>query len=823
MKHFFWLRLPFFIFISFANHVTAEQVEFNSDVLDVNDRKNIDLSNFSREGFVLPGRYELKVKINGNDIGEKDVVFSYKDNDKDDTFACITRDIVNSIGLKKEYNETLTWNENGNCLAYSSLPGMTTKTRLSDAYLVITVPQIYLDYFSDNWDPVSRWDDGESGLITDYNFNIRASESSGERFSDFQSSGFGKIGLNIGSWRLRNDWQSKSERGGNPIESTFNTTRLYAYRAIPEMGSRLTIGDDFLTSDIYDSIEFRGLNVRTDSQMLPPNLRGYAPEIVGIAKTNARVTIKQQGRVVYETLVPQGPFKIQELSDFLTGKLDVEINEEDGSVQKFTVDTASIPYLTRPGQLRYNLSAGVPRNVKEKFDFITGEFSWGVSNGWSLYGGSILSKSYKALTSGIGRDLLVLGALSFDITKSKAMLKESDTGISGESYRLSYSKRFEEISSQVTFAGYRFSEENYMSLSEYLSSLEYGNRYLNNSKELYTVTVSKFFNDIDVSSYINYSHQTYWDKPEQDRYNLSVSKTFDVYKWKNINFSASLYRNAYGSDKDDGAYVSFSVPWGNGATVSYNSSIADNSRSDFVSYLDKLDNNDYIQVTSGRANHNVSNGIYYTKNASAASFRASVNHASGSYTSASLNIQGGATLTNEGAALHKVNVPGSTRIMVDTSGVSGVPIKSMGNVSKSNFLGKAVLADLNSYYRTSTSVDLNNLDDDVDVMDSIVKKTFTDGAIGFTKYDVVKGAKALASIRMPDGKAPPFGSVVYNDKNQRIGLVDGEGDAYLSGLNLDNNYHVSWDSGKCIFKTPKELNHLEIDRLLLPCMPVKTN
>lgn len=81
----------------------------------------------------------------------------------------------------------------------------------------------------------------------------------------------------------------------------------------------------------------------------------------------------------------------------------------------------------------------------------------GVSNGWSLYGGAITDNNYKAFSMGLGRDLLAFGALSFDATRAQTSL--SDETLSGASYRLSYSKRFEEFDSQITFAGYRFSEK----------------------------------------------------------------------------------------------------------------------------------------------------------------------------------------------------------------------------------------------------------------------------------------------------------------------------------------------------------------------------
>lgn len=52
--------------------------------------------------------------------------------------------------------------------------------------------------------------------------------------------------------------------------------------------------------------------------------------------------------------------------------------------------------------------------------------------------------------------------------------------------RLSYSKRFDEINSEVTFAGYRFSERNYLTMGEYLD-MRYREGYVGNSKELYTI------------------------------------------------------------------------------------------------------------------------------------------------------------------------------------------------------------------------------------------------------------------------------------------------------------------------------------------------
>lgn len=130
----------------------------------------------------------------------------------------------------------------------------------------------------------------------------------------------------------------------------------------------------------FDSVRFTGANLASDERMLPPNLQGYAPEVHGIARSNAKVTVSQQGRVIYQTTVPAGPFNIQDLHGSVRGTLDVRVEEQDGSVQTFQVNTADIPYLTRPGYVRYNAAVGKPSRYNHDVEgpaFYSGDFSGG--------------------------------------------------------------------------------------------------------------------------------------------------------------------------------------------------------------------------------------------------------------------------------------------------------------------------------------------------------------------------------------------------------------------------------------------------------------
>lgn len=801
--------------------LAADDIVFNTDVLDVKDRANIDLSQFARGGFIMPGRYTLTVHVNQQELPEQTIVFAAPADDPKGSVACLSPALMKQFGLKDSVLAKLHWRDD--CLDIDSLKGMKVRGELATSTLYLSIPQAYLEYSDDSWDPPSRWDEGIPGVLLDYNLNGQSSRRQ-SRGTDSSLSGNGTVGGNLGAWRIRADWQGQantSTSGNQRSERRLDWSRYYAYRALPTMGAKLTLGEDYLNSTIFDSVRFTGASLVSDDAMLPPNLRGYAPEVVGVAKTNARVVISQQGRVLYETQVAAGPFRIQDLNDAVTGALDVRVEEQDGSVQQFSLNTASIPYLSRPGTLRYKLALGQPSEVEHRRDgpaFVTGEFSWGVSNGWSLYGGGIGGREYNSLALGTGRDLMAFGALSFDITASRAELPQQQQGtLSGTSYRLNYAKNFEEYDSQVTFAAYRFSERNYMSMADYLVSRLYGARQYG-SKELYTVILNKQFRDLGLSAYLNYNHQTYWERPTNDRYSLSLARYFDAGQIKNVSLSLSAYRNLYNQTSDNGMTLSLSLPWGNSGTVSYNAVINRGNNSQDVGYYDRFDEHNSYQMRLGAARRGATASGFFTHRGDNAELSSNLSYQANRYTSLGLTARGGMTATLQGAALHRMNTPGGTRLMLDTQGVPDVPVRGQGPTTRTNAWGKAVVPDVNSYYRNRASIDLQQLGDNVEATRSVAQATLTEGAIGYRRFEVVAGEKAMAVIRLADGSTPPFGATVLNARQQDTGIISDDGSVYLSGIQQGETMTVHWDgAARCEITLPDQLPALGESALLLPC------
>lgn len=65
----------------------------------------------------------------------------------------------------------------------------------------------------------------------------------------------GTTGVNLGAWRLRGDYQGSyyNTTGRTDKNSrNFDWSRFYAYRALPGMMAKLTVGEDYISSDLFE-------------------------------------------------------------------------------------------------------------------------------------------------------------------------------------------------------------------------------------------------------------------------------------------------------------------------------------------------------------------------------------------------------------------------------------------------------------------------------------------------------------------------------------------------------------------------------------------
>ncbi|MEQ5075933.1 fimbria/pilus outer membrane usher protein [Providencia alcalifaciens] len=827
-KYFTINNISYALILSLSS-VPAFSVEFNADVLDALDRENIDISRFSQAGYIMPGEYQMEVIVNGQGISPSAFLIPFLERPAQETLedkrlpqACLTSEMIGRMGLTEEAQEKIVYWNNEQCADLSLLPSVEVRSNTAQGILYINIPQAWLEYSDASWSPPSQWDDGIPGVLFDY--NISGTINKPYKAEQSQSlSYYGTAGINLGSWRLRGDYQGNLNHNTDSIvatDSQFSWNRFYMYRAIRSWRASLTLGENYLNSEIFSSWRYTGASLESDDRMLPPKLRDYAPQITGVADTNARIVISQQGRTLYDTTVPAGAFSIQDLDSSVRGRLNVEVIEQDGRKKEFQIDTAYVPYLTRPGQMRYKVVMGRSRNYEHTLEgpfFISGEVSRGISNKWSLYGGGIFSEDYNALAAGLGRDLNEFGAVSADVTQSVSRLREKTR--LGKLWRLSYSKHFDYVNTDITFTGHWFSERNYMTMEQYLDA-RYRNDFTGREKESYTVAFNKNFVDTNMSINLQYSRQMYWEQQMSDYYMVSAYRYFDTVGLKNISLGVSASRSKYYNYDNDSVFLRLSVPWG-GGTVSYSGSVSNGHYTNIVGYSGILDGG----LSNYTLNAGMNNGKSLSSQAQVSGFlshssslaNVSANFAAvqNGYTSFGVGASGGATITTQGAALHAGGMNGGTRLLVDTDGVGGVPIDG-GRVSTNNW-GIGVVTNVNSYYRNTTSVDLTRLPADMEARRSVVESVLTEGAIGHRKFEVLKGNRLFAVLGMADNSYPPFGASVTNAKGRELGMVADSGLVWLSGVTPGERLNVSWDGKiQCVVNIMDDIH--QDKQLLLSCI-----
>ncbi|MBF3313887.1 fimbria/pilus outer membrane usher protein, partial [Leptospira borgpetersenii serovar Hardjo-bovis] len=115
-------------------------------------------------------------------------------------------------------------------------------------------------------------------------------------------------GFNFGAWRLRNYSTLNINDGKHQWHSVYS----HVSRDIRPLKSRLMIGEGNTGAKVFDSVAYTGVSLASDNDMLPDSQQGFAPVVRGIARSDAEVTVYQNGNSIYKTSVPPGPFEIDD-------------------------------------------------------------------------------------------------------------------------------------------------------------------------------------------------------------------------------------------------------------------------------------------------------------------------------------------------------------------------------------------------------------------------------------------------------------------------------------------------------------------------------
>lgn len=823
---------------------------FLSEDLDV----VADLSAFSRGQEVPPGTYRVDIYLNDTYTATQDVAFQILPGETG-LAPCFTMEQIFSMGVNRHAITDIDQNVTNTCSSLTSIiKGATYHFDVGLQRLNMTIPQIFMSTQARGYIAPEHWDNGITAAILNYDFN-------GNRIRDNYGGSIDyaylnlKSGFNLGHWRFRDNTSWNYNNGGFGDRNQWQHINSYAERDIISLRSRFVIGDNYTTNDIFESVNFRGVNIESNQNMLPDSKRGFAPTVRGIARGTAQVSIKQNGYEIYQNTVPPGPFEINDLYPAGSGgDLQVTVREGDGSIQRFVVPWSSIPVLQREGHSQYSFSAGQFRsnNHQQKTpDFAQGTLKYGLPEGLTIYGGMHLASHYRAFNLGIGKNMGWLGAMSLDATHADTVLPDSSQH-EGLSYRFLYSKSFANMGTNIQLTGYRYSTQGYYTFSDsaYKKMKGYNVATQDGVIEIqprftdyYNLAYSKREKlQVNVSQqagksstlYLSGSQQNYWGTKKMDR-QLSTgfnSSTGDISWSLNYSLSKNIWQN--GTDK----MFSFNV----------NIPFSHWMRSDSTSVW-RASHARFSQSWERLGQSLTTTGLYGTLlDDNNLGYSVQTGYSRGGYSGdsktgyASLNYRGGYGNTNVGFSygngFNQLNYGlsggilahadgltfsqpmGDTLILVKAPGAGNTRIDNQIGISTDK-RGYTVLPYAIDYRENRVALDTNTLADQVDIDNAVVSVVPTHGAVVLANFKTRVGVKLLMTLNR-NGKPVPFGSMVSTEYGGESSIVGENGQVYLNGMPSSGTVKVKWgsratDQCHANFKLPENSNEKLLTSITVDC------
>lgn len=820
------LPIPLVLFLVVSTSSAYADNYFNPRFLSDDPSSIADLSAFERGLDAPPGTYRVDIYMNQGYMATRDITFS-KSDDGRKLEPCLTRSQLSSLGVNTTSLIDIVAASDVACIPFTRL--ITDASSIFEVglqRLYLSVPQAFMGSNARGYVAPELWDNGINAGLLNYNYTgseVRSEHVGSRNYSylNLQS------GINIGAWRLRDSTTWSQSRGAGFSESKWQHANTYVERGISTWLSRLTVGDSYTVGDIFEGINFRGVQVASDDNMLPDSQRGFAPVVRGIARGTAKVSVKQNGYEIYQATVPPGAFTIKDFyATGNSGDLQVSIEEANGSTQTFTVPYASVPMLQREGQLKYALTAGRYRSGNEQQDqpnIFQATALWGMPNDWTVYGGTRLSDNYRSFNMGLGKNLGSLGALSADLTQGFARLPDT-TRSQGQSLRFIYSKSLNEWGTNLQLVGYRYSTQGYYSLADTTWNQMIGHTAASENRFApVTPKFSDFYNlhnskrgrlqatltqQVGHTStmYLTGSRQSYWGTAAtDDQIQLGFTSTIKDISWS-LNYSLS--QSAWAGDKDQLVTVNVNIPFSHWVRSDSRSSL----RNVHASYNTSNDLQGRVTSTAGvygtlledgNLGYSVQTGHVSGGNGTAGATKNTALNYRGAYGNADIGYSQSGDYdqlyygASGGLVAHENGVTFSqplneTMVLIKAPGANDVSVENQTGV-RTDWRGYAVLPFAMDYRENRVSLDANSLASNVELEEPISNVIPTRGAIVRASFKVRIGIKVLM-VLSNRGRPVPFGSIATYGENQAESIVAESGQVYLTGLAPSGKIEVKWGS-----------------------------
>ncbi len=801
--------------ISFG--VCAEDIEFDTSAIENTSQVTasaIDVSQFNKIA-QQAGDYYVTVKINGKTVGRSNITFRLDKHDK------LIPDLT-VAGLHKfgTYFRNPRVDRNGAYKIPGDMQGITLVFDASKLILDINIPQAILKDSpeADLSVPTAQWDEGITAFSVNYDLNGAQKKIPGEGYHSENQYVRLNTGLNIGAWRLRNTGtlDKPADRA-----ASWDSTKVWAQRDLPAVRGLLSLGDNSSDTSLFDGIDFQGLSLASDAEMYSDKAQGYAPEIRGIARTsNAMVEVSQNGNVIDKRYVPAGPFVINDLyPQSGGGQMKVTITEADGSKHHFYQAWGMVSAMQRMGYLKYSANVGRTNNSdahNENFGQVT--LFYGLPDNMTVFGGSFITDSYHAFDLGYALGLETLGSLSVDAKLMRTHQGEKlDT--QGQNYRFQYAKNMVNFDTDLSLSWSFSPRPDYISYPDAID----GNNDEDDSRSLYLrnqlqLSVNQPFGEIN-TFVLSAMRTEYWYQNSQESLSLS-----DNVSLNNANLSLGW---AWTQDDNGSSEQQFTanvqIPlstFTHDTWISLSSSLQrPGTPTQSIGLNGSALKNDALNWQM-EATHGASQGdtedLALDYKGSHGEYRANYSYSSQKQ-SLSYEAKGSLVISAYGLTAGQSFNPDDAVALVRAYHAPDLDVANNTGVV-TDFRGYAIVPYLQPYRIDNIQVEKTQATSkEIELGNSSLSRVPTEGAIVLAEFQPHIGKKLLLTLKRVDGSLVPFGATVTAGDSSSEGIVDENGNVYLTGAppggtikakwgnsgdECHATYHIRPPSGKNLYEIP---------------------
>ncbi|EMC4136534.1 fimbrial biogenesis outer membrane usher protein [Cronobacter sakazakii] len=742
----------------------GQEAQFDMDILK-NRGLDTTLGNyFADAAKFLPGRRPVSLTINGKEKGTVTARFGDKGQ------LCVDRAFLQSAGLQVPSALRGDKTDESGCYDYQKDYPSTVITPLpGEESLSIVVPQEALS--NDIVMPENMTHGGTAAML---NYSLISSQY---RYGD-GSSRYDQLslenGFNFHDWLLRSR-QSLSRTDGNTQNDVLYT---YVQHTFESKKTLMQAGQINISNTLFSGASISGVQFIPESSLAGTS--GSGVTVTGMAHSaQARVEIKQNGRVIHSTLVPAGPFTLDDVQVISgTSPLDVTVTETDGSQSHYTIaaDALRSNTLSRPQGLAIAMG-----RTRDKGDNDRQPWLATVSDGWhlkpwmNLSAGAMTAQQYNALAAQL--DVQALPGLMASATLRASQDSYGDNKGHSTTLNIGYS-----AANNLSFStsATRYSE-GYRELTDTLDDdfSQYAGQY----------SVNTSWSHPWLGSFsLGYSLDKGADGDRDSRYvNASWGKTFRwatvSVNWQNLLNPAHDDNHRDNQNYGDMLYVNVSVPLGSQRISAYTHQRDDETRNG-LNLSGDLSRNTYYSVSVERDkeesqnsfNGSVNSNLHYTQLGLSAGKDGTDN------TNTSVTLNGGIVAHSNGVTFSPYAIQDTFGIASVNDHVSGVEIETPDGPVWTDHWGQAVVPSLPAYQPARVEMNTETLPKNIDVNNGISMAAAGHGAVSNISFSVLNVRRAMLNVTMSDGRPVPKNGTLVDGEGNYVTTVVDDGLVFLNDV-----------------------------------------